>query len=198
MITAQALSGAAGAVIVPSLVALIAENYRGKQQATGAGRAGFGARGRRRAGIRHRRYPGHLNRLASGLRDPDRGFGHRLSLELPPEAGSRAVPTCRSIWSASLLAAAAIILISFGFNNLNRWGLDAGNARMRRSTSPVLSPAPIFILVGIVLGLGLPAMDASRAGGRQDAAAGAPGARFPEGARRGLLHVRGGGARKRC
>ncbi|NJL08372.1 MAG: MFS transporter, partial [Methylacidiphilales bacterium] len=30
MITAQALSGAAGAALVPSLVALIAENYRGR------------------------------------------------------------------------------------------------------------------------------------------------------------------------
>ena len=34
MITAQALCGAAGALIVPSLVALIAENYTGRQQAT--------------------------------------------------------------------------------------------------------------------------------------------------------------------
>ena len=47
MIAAQALSGAAGAVIVPALVALIAENYRGKQQATalgalGSARAGAG------------------------------------------------------------------------------------------------------------------------------------------------------------
>src|SRR5215470_11086363 len=47
MITAQALCGAAGAVIVPSLVALIAENYRGRQQATalgalGSARAGAG------------------------------------------------------------------------------------------------------------------------------------------------------------
>src|SRR5215471_8492791 len=47
MITAQALSGAAGAVIVPSLVALIAENYKGGQQATalgalGSARAGAG------------------------------------------------------------------------------------------------------------------------------------------------------------
>src|SRR4029079_832781 len=40
MITAQALSGAAGAVIVPSLVALIAENYKGKQQATALGALG--------------------------------------------------------------------------------------------------------------------------------------------------------------
>ena len=47
MITAQALCGAAGAVIVPSLVALIAENYKGRQQATalgalGSARAGAG------------------------------------------------------------------------------------------------------------------------------------------------------------
>ena len=40
MITAQALCGAAGAVIVPALVALIAENYRGSQQATAVGALG--------------------------------------------------------------------------------------------------------------------------------------------------------------
>ncbi len=40
MITAQALCGAAGAVIVPSLVALIAENYTGRQQATAVGALG--------------------------------------------------------------------------------------------------------------------------------------------------------------
>ncbi|WP_224741544.1 MFS transporter [Bradyrhizobium sp. 2S1] len=40
MISAQALCGAAGAVIVPSLVALIAENYAGCQQATALGALG--------------------------------------------------------------------------------------------------------------------------------------------------------------
>jgi len=40
MITAQGLSGASAAVIVPSLVALIAENYRGEQQATAIGALG--------------------------------------------------------------------------------------------------------------------------------------------------------------
>src|ERR1700755_800810 len=40
MITAQALCGTAGAVIVPSLVALIAENYAGRQQATALGALG--------------------------------------------------------------------------------------------------------------------------------------------------------------
>src|SRR6516165_8546014 len=47
MLTAQLLSGLAGAALVPSLVALIAENYRGLQQATalgalGSARAGAG------------------------------------------------------------------------------------------------------------------------------------------------------------
>ena len=50
-----------------------------------------------------------------------------------------------------VLAAAAIILISFGFNNLNRWGLG-----LARPNAPFdllgLSPAPIMIVVGIVLG----------------------------------------------
>src|ERR1700674_5421175 len=47
MLTAQLLSGLAGAALVPALVALIAENYRGLQQATalvalGSVRAGAG------------------------------------------------------------------------------------------------------------------------------------------------------------
>ena len=50
-----------------------------------------------------------------------------------------------------VLAAAAIILISFGFNNLNRWGL--GLARPDAPFSLLgLSPAPIMIVIGIVLG----------------------------------------------
>ncbi len=40
MIMAQALCGATAAVIVPSLVALIAENYKGHQQATAVGALG--------------------------------------------------------------------------------------------------------------------------------------------------------------
>lgn len=40
MITAQGLAGASAAIIVPALVALIAENYRGSQQATAVGSLG--------------------------------------------------------------------------------------------------------------------------------------------------------------
>jgi len=50
-----------------------------------------------------------------------------------------------------VLAATAIILISFGFNNLNRWGLG-----LAAPGAPFnlfgLSPAPIMIVLGIVLG----------------------------------------------
>src|SRR5699024_12415752 len=40
VIVGQLLAGAAAAIIVPSLVALIAENYRGQQQATAVGSLG--------------------------------------------------------------------------------------------------------------------------------------------------------------
>ena len=50
-----------------------------------------------------------------------------------------------------VLAATAIILISFGFNNLNGWGLA-----LARPAAPFniigLSPAPVMIVAGIVLG----------------------------------------------
>lgn len=48
-----------------------------------------------------------------------------------------------------VLAAAAIILISFGFNNLNRWGLT-----MSGPNAPFdilgLSPAPVMIVLGVI------------------------------------------------
>jgi predicted MFS family arabinose efflux permease len=50
-----------------------------------------------------------------------------------------------------LLAATAIILISFGFNNLNRWGLGLAGPNAPFDLLG-LSPAPVFIVVGIVLG----------------------------------------------
>ena len=71
-----------------------------------------------------------------------------------------------------VLAAAAIILISFGFNNLNRLGPRAG-APGAPFDLLGLSPAPVMIVLGIVLGPGFPDVDAPAAGGGQDAAAGA-------------------------
>ena len=50
-----------------------------------------------------------------------------------------------------VLAASAIILISFGFNNLNGWGVALATANAPFDLLG-LSPAPIMIVLGVVLG----------------------------------------------
>jgi len=150
MITAQALSGAAGAVIVPSLVALIAENYKGKQQATALGALGSARAG---AGVLAFLIGGVLGtyigwRPAFGILIAVSGLVFLLSFRLKPDQGR---PDVQIDVVGVVLAAAAIILISFGFNNLNRWGLGLATANAPFNLLG-LSPAPIFIVVGIVLG----------------------------------------------
>ena len=71
-----------------------------------------------------------------------------LSFRLKPDQGR---PEVQIDLVGVVLAASAIILISFGFNNLNRWGLGLAG-----SNAPFdilgLSPAPVLIVLGIVLG----------------------------------------------
>jgi hypothetical protein len=50
-----------------------------------------------------------------------------------------------------VLAASAIVLISFGFNNLNGWGLALATANAPFDLLG-LSPAPVMIVLGVVLG----------------------------------------------
>src|SRR5262249_5616813 len=71
-----------------------------------------------------------------------------LSFRLRPDEG-RSDVTIDIV--GVVLAAAAIILISFGFNNLNRWGLGLATPNAPFSLLG-LSPAPIMIVVGLVLG----------------------------------------------
>ena len=150
MLTAQLLSGLAGAALVPSLVALIAENYRGLQQATALGALGSARAG---AGVAAFVIGGVLGtfvgwRPAFGILIVLSAVVFLLSFRLKPDQGR---PDVAIDVVGVVLAAAAIILISFGFNNLNRWGLG-----LARPGSPFdifgLSPAPVFIVVGIVLG----------------------------------------------
>ena len=150
MITAQALCGAAGAVIVPSLVALIAENYRGRQQATALGALGSARAG---AGVAAFLIGGVLGtfigwRPAFGILIAVSAIVFLLSFRLKPDQGR---PDVQIDLVGVVLAAAAIVLISFGFNNLNRWGLG-----LARPNAPFnllgLSPAPMMIVIGIVLG----------------------------------------------
>ena len=150
MITAQGLCGAAGAALVPALVALIAENYRGTQQATALGALGSARAG---AGVAAFLIGGVLGtfigwRPAFGILIVLSGIVFVLSWRLKPDQGR---PDVQIDLVGVVLAAAAIVLISFGFNNLNRWGLGVA-----RSGAPFdilgLSPAPIMIVLGIVLG----------------------------------------------
>ena len=150
MITAQALCGAAGAVIVPSLVALIAENYTGRQQATAVGALGSA---RAAAGVLAFVIGGVLGtyigwRPAFGILIAVSAIVFFLSFRLKPDRGR---PDVQIDITGVVLAATAIIFISFGFNNLNGWGL-----LLATPNAPFnflgLSPAPVMIVVGIVLG----------------------------------------------
>ncbi|ARQ03110.1 MFS transporter [Pseudorhodoplanes sinuspersici] len=150
MITAQALCGAAAAVIVPSLVALIAENYKGRQQATAVGALGSARAG---AGVLAFVIGGILGtyigwRPAFGILIAVSALVFVLSFRLKPDTGRADV---QIDMVGVVLAAAAIILISFGFNNLNNWGVMLATQNAPMSLFG-LSPAPIFIVLGIVLG----------------------------------------------
>jgi MFS family permease len=150
MIIAQAVCGGAGAVIVPALVALIAENYRGSQQATALGALGSA---RAAAGVLAFLIGGTLGtfigwRPVFGILIAVSALVLVLSFRLKPDNGR---PDVRIDFVGVVLAASAIILISFGFNNLNGWGLA-----LARPNAPFdivgASPAPIMIVLGIVLG----------------------------------------------
>lgn len=150
MNNAQALAGLAAAVLVPTLVVLIARNYTGRQQAQALGvLAGSGA------------VAGALAFFLAGFLGTTLGWRYSfgllvflgtailiLSFRLQPVPRQRGV---RIDLIGAVLAAVAIAMISFGFNNLNEWGLV-----LARPAAPFdligLSPAPFMIVLGIVLG----------------------------------------------
>jgi predicted MFS family arabinose efflux permease len=149
MLAAQLFAGLAAAVIVPALVALIAHHYRGQQQATAVGALGSA---RAAAGVAAFLIGGMLGtfigwRPVFGILVIAAAVVFLLSFRLKPED---ARPEVKIDLIGVALAAAAIILIVFGFNNLNRWGLGVA-----RPGAPFnlfgLSPAPIMIVVGAVL-----------------------------------------------
>jgi MFS family permease len=147
---AQAIAGVSAAALVPTLVVLIAANYHGRQQATALGvLAGIPA-------------------VASGFTFVIAGFLATalswrysyglivvlavvvfvLSYRLTPIPRQ---PSIRIDLVGVVLSAAAIALILFGVNNLQAWGPLVAEAAAPFSLLR-LSPAPILILVGIVLG----------------------------------------------
>lgn len=147
---AQALAGLAAAALVPTLVVLIAANYRDRQQAQALGvLAGAPA------------MSGALAFFVAGFLGTF--FSWRYSFALLTVISLiafllsfkvRAIPRHKGVridLIGALLAAVAVILISFGFNNLSSWGLVTAT-----SLAPFrlagLSPAPFMIIAGIFFG----------------------------------------------
>lgn len=149
MLGAQLLAGLAAAVNVPALVALIAHHYRGQQQATAIGALGSARAG---AGVAAFVIGGLLGtfigwRPVFGILVVVCAIVFFLSFKLKPED---ARPEVKIDLVGVVLAAAAIILIVFGFNNLNRWGLGLASANAPFDVLG-LSPAPLMIVVGAAL-----------------------------------------------
>ncbi len=150
MINAQALAGLAAAALVPTLVVLIAANYRGGQQAQALGLlAGAPAV----SGVLAFLLAGYLGtalswRVSFGLLFFVSLVVLALSFRLQPVARQKGI---RIDWVGAVLAAISVILISLGFNNLTAWGVI-----LAKPAAPIslfgLSPAPLMILVGVVLG----------------------------------------------
>ena len=138
MITAQALCGASASVIVPSLVALIAENYRGTQQATAVGALGSARAG---AGVLAFLIGGILGtfigwRPAFGLLIVVSALVFFLSFRLKPDEGR---PDVQIDMTGVVLAAAAIVLHRLRLQQPEPLGLGIGHRQ--RALQPAWSLA---------------------------------------------------------
>lgn len=148
LIFAQLLAGLAAAVIVPTLVVLIANNFRGKQQATALGMLGSVQAMATVTAFFMAGIIGDLLgwRYAFGLVIPFTGAVLLMAGKLKPVPP---LPGTKIDLVGVALAAAAIILISFGFNNLNRWGLLMAGPGAPFSLAG-LSPAALMVVIGVI------------------------------------------------
>jgi MFS family permease len=150
MNAAQSMAGVAAAAAVPTLVVLIAANYRGRQQETALGvLAGIPA------------VASAVTFVVAGFLATALSWRYSywlivllsvvvliLSFRLTPIPRQRGI---RIDLVGVVLSAATIALILFGFNNLQKWGLLTAERAAPFSVLG-LSPAPMLILFGIVLG----------------------------------------------
>ena len=150
MIVAQAVAGMGAALLVPALVVMIATHYEGRQksQAIGylqssqalAGVLAFLIAGAMATLLGWRSSYVLICIIAVGV--------FALSFRLKSPAGKPSVTIDKV---GALLIAAAVILISLGFDNLNRWGLFSANPGAPFSIAG-MSPAPLMIVFGLVIG----------------------------------------------
>jgi MFS family permease len=152
MIQMQGIAGLAAALLVPSLVVLIANHYRGAQQSQSLGLLGAS---QAIAGVLAFLVIGVLGTLLSwrygfALIVVIAAIVLVLSFKLKPVERYRDI---KIDWVGAVLAALSIILISIGFNNIKAWGMLL--ASPDAPVSPLgMSPSPIMIVTGIVIGQG--------------------------------------------
>lgn len=148
MLAAQGLAGFAGASLVPTLVALIANHYKGKQQAKAVGWLGSA---RAIAGVLAFVIVGYVAsinwRLGFGLLIVHSAAILLLSFKLKPSVGKAEV---KIDMVGVIISALGIILITFGVNNIRTWGV-----LLARPAAPFdvlgVSPAPLMILAGAMV-----------------------------------------------
>jgi MFS family permease len=149
---AQGIAGIAAALLVPTLVVLIAANYRDRQQAQSFGiLAAMPAVGSGVAFV----IAGYIAtalawRYSFGLIAVLSVMVFLLSFRLP------SVPRQRGIqidFVGLLLSATAIACILFAFNNINAWGLIWANPGAPFALFG-LSPVPFLVIIGVALGAG--------------------------------------------
>ncbi|MGC5249249.1 MFS transporter [Gordonia sp. DT219] len=149
-IAGQALAGASAAIIVPALVALIAENYQGEQQATAIGSLGSA---RAISGFSAFFIGGALGTLV-GWRPVFVIVLVIAALVFVLSFRLRAVPGDPAIdidIVAAILIGAGIVLLTLGFNNLNNWGIFFADPGAPFDIAGV-SPAPLMVVLGVILG----------------------------------------------
>lgn len=149
-IAGQALAGASAAIIVPALVALVAENYSGDQQATAIGSLGSA---RALAGVSAFLIGGTLGTLVGWRPVFWIVFAiavavFLLSFTLRSDRGDSSI-TIDIV--ASVLIGLAIVLLTLGFNNLNNWGAFVASSGAPFTLGGV-SPVPLLIVLGIMSG----------------------------------------------
>lgn len=147
---AQASSGAVIALIAPALTVFIATNYHGPQQ----GRAiGLLAAAIPAAGV--------LALLLAGWFANTIGWRWSFVLMVVLAVANlllsfrlKRVPAQPGLsidWTGAILAAVAVILLSFGFSGLSTWGVWLATSQAPFDILGI-SPAPLLVIAGLVVG----------------------------------------------
>ncbi|MCT9869792.1 MFS transporter [Paenarthrobacter aurescens] len=147
---AQASSGAVIALIAPALTVFIATNYKDQQQAKAIGLLAAAIPA---AGVLALLIAGWFAttigwRYSFGLMVVLGAINLLLSFKL------KSVPAQTQLkidWTGSIIAAVAIILLSFGFSGLSAWGTWFATPQAPFDILG-LSPAPLLILLGAIAG----------------------------------------------